>query len=70
MVTFIWANIGTGNGLLPDATKPLPEPWLPQTTPVEIPWHFPDIVTIFPDLIHQYFNQTQAQQGILQIFLI
>ena len=26
MVTQIWANIGSGNGLLPDGTKPLPEP--------------------------------------------
>ena len=23
-----WLNIGTGNGLLPDGTKPLPEPML------------------------------------------
>ena len=26
MVTEIWINIGSGNGLLPDGTKPLPEP--------------------------------------------
>ena len=24
----IWVNIGSGNGLLPDGTKPLPEPML------------------------------------------
>ena len=24
----IWVNIGSGNGLLPDGTKPLPEPIL------------------------------------------
>ena len=24
----IWINIGSGNGLLPDGTKPLPEPML------------------------------------------
>ena len=24
----IWVNIGPGNGLLPDGTKPLPEPML------------------------------------------
>ena len=24
----IWVNIGSGNGLLPDSTKPLPEPML------------------------------------------
>ena len=23
-----WVNIGSGNGLLPDGTKPLPEPML------------------------------------------
>ena len=28
MVTRIWVNIGLGNGLLPDGTKPLPEPML------------------------------------------
>ena len=27
-VTLIWVNIGSGNGLLPDGTKPLPEPML------------------------------------------
>ena len=26
MVTSVWDNIGSGNGLLPDGTKPLPEP--------------------------------------------
>ena len=28
MVTELWVNIGSGNGLLPDGTKPLPEPML------------------------------------------
>ena len=28
MVTEIWVNIGSGNGLLPDGTKPLSEPML------------------------------------------
>ena len=28
MVTEIWVNIGPGNGLLPNGTKPLPEPML------------------------------------------
>ena len=28
MATGIWVNIGSGNGLLPDGTKPLPEPTL------------------------------------------
>ena len=27
-VTKIWVNIGSGNGLLPDVTEPLPEPML------------------------------------------
>ena len=26
MATEIWVDIGSGNGLLPDSTKPLPEP--------------------------------------------
>ena len=28
MTTEIWVNIGSGNGLMPDDTKPLPEPIL------------------------------------------
>ena len=28
MATEIWVNIGSGNGLLPDDTKPLPEPMM------------------------------------------
>ena len=28
MATAIWVNIGSGNGLSPDGTKPLPEPIL------------------------------------------
>ena len=28
MGTYIWVNIGSGDGLLPDGTKPLPEPML------------------------------------------
>ena len=28
MATRIWVNIGSGNGKLPDGTKPLPEPML------------------------------------------
>ena len=28
MATEVWVNIGSGNGLLPDGTKPLPEPML------------------------------------------
>ena len=28
MATSVWVNIGSGNGLLPDGTKPLPEPML------------------------------------------
>ena len=28
MATEIWVNIGSGNGLLPDGTKPSPEPML------------------------------------------
>ena len=28
MATYFYVNIGSGNGLLPDGTKPLPEPVL------------------------------------------
>ena len=28
MAAEIWVNIDSGNGLLPDSTKPLPEPML------------------------------------------
>ena len=40
MVTEICINIGSGNGLLPDGTKPLPEPMLTyhQWGPVTITW--------------------------------
>ena len=36
----IWVNISSGNGLLPDGTKPLPEPMLTdrQWSPVAITW--------------------------------
>ena len=26
MTSVLWVNIGSGNGLVPDSTKPLPEP--------------------------------------------
>ena len=35
----IWVNIGSGNGLLPDGTKPLPEPMLTNRHPPEMLWH-------------------------------
>ena len=40
MATEIWVNIGSGNGLLPDGTKPLPEPMLTdhQWSPVTFIW--------------------------------
>ena len=34
-MTQIWANSGSGNGLLPDGTKPLPEPMLTN----QLQWH-------------------------------
>ena len=38
MATEIWVNIGSGNGLLPNGTKPLPEPMLTdhQLSPVTL----------------------------------
>ena len=40
MATKIWVNIGSGNGLVPDGTKPLPEPMLTyhQSDPMTITW--------------------------------
>ena len=40
MVTWNWVNIGSGNGLLPDCTKPLSEPMLSyhQWCPLTIAW--------------------------------
>ena len=41
MVTQFWVNIGTGNGLLSDSTKPLPEPILTPHNDLisEVLWH-------------------------------
>ena len=41
MATYIWVNSGSGNGLLPDGTKPLPEPMLISLIG-EIMWHSPE----------------------------
>ena len=40
MASEIWVNIGSGNGLLPGGTKPLPEPMLTnqQLDPVTFIW--------------------------------
>ena len=40
MVTQIWVSIGSGNGLLPDGAKPLPEPMLIFVTEVQL--HLPN----------------------------
>ena len=39
MTTKIWVNIGSGNGLLPDGTKPLPEPMLISDQINDFLWH-------------------------------
>ena len=39
-----WVNIGSGNGLLPDGTKPLPEPMLTQVI-TEVLWHLHDTIS-------------------------
>ena len=51
MVTWIWVNIGSGNGLVPNSTKPLPKPMLvsDQWGPVEFTvsnFEASDLVTI------------------------
>ena len=40
MTPWIWANIGSGYGLLPDGNKPLPEPMLTQRLLPSIPVQF------------------------------
>ena len=50
MVPQIWGNIGSGNGLLHDGTKPLPEPILTKKV-----WHSPkDHFTKMPKLLLCY----------------
>ena len=39
MATEIWVNIGSGNDLLPDGTKPLPEPMLTWLIISKLEWH-------------------------------
>ena len=41
MVIQIWFNIGVGNGLLPDGTKPLFEPMLTSQY-YQVLWHSPE----------------------------
>ena len=36
MATEIWVNIGSGYGLLPASTKPLPEPMLSEVNEIHI----------------------------------
>ena len=57
MTTYIWVNIGSGNGLVPDGTNPLPEPVLTyhQEDPVAtfVEWRFEDRIAFLkshPDL--------------------
>ena len=58
MATEIWVNIGSGNGLLPDGTKPLPEPVLTdhQWSPVTF-------------ILGQFYNRSQILQPITEIHL-
>ena len=41
MVTWIWVNIASGNGLLPDSTRPLPETMLTDRQ-YEVFWYSPE----------------------------
>ena len=54
MATDIWVNIGSGNGLMIDGTKPLPEPTLiyHQWGPVSITW----------ELFHKWYRSHQSQR--------
>ena len=54
MATEIWVNIGSGNGLLPDGTNPLPESML--TTISEVQWLSPEGNSISYDSAINYLN--------------
>ena len=49
-----WINIGSGNGLVPDGTKPLPDPM--STNFQDIKWHHPETISwlFFICIISQY----------------
>ena len=53
----MWVNIGSGNGLLPDGTKPLPESVLTyhQRCSVAVTWESNDPATIVNDKFENYF---------------
>ena len=53
MVTWIWLNIGSGNGLLPDGTKPLPEPKLIHH---QFTWPGVEYVFVFDSFQAAYLN--------------
>ena len=56
MATEIWVNIGSGNGLLPDGTKPLPEPMLTYQL---------ERVTFFWGQVHKrYLSDHKNEKGI------
>ena len=59
MVTEIWVNIGSGNGLLPDGTKPLNEPMLTD--------HQWSLVTIYIRAISQKMPQPSITKICLKI---
>ena len=56
MATGIWVNIGSGNGLWPDGTKPLPEPMLTDQS-------------VKASDIHIIISQEMPQQSITKICL-
>ena len=61
MANHNWANIGSGNGLLPDGTKPLPEPmtydkiysvsfiWAISQVLMNLIWNMCSEITLFLD---------------------
>ena len=52
MATENWVNIGSGNGLLPDGTKPLPQPMLT--------YHQKGVVTFFWGQFHSRYLSYQS----------
>ena len=59
MVMEIWVNIGSGNGLLPDGTKPLPEPMLTD--------HQLSPVTFLLGQFHKRFLNQQSLKSIWKL---
>ena len=66
MVTHMLVNISSGDGLVPDGTKPLPEPNWPLSS--EVQWHSPEIT--FTESAHATALHSEFKNFIFQITAI